>query len=50
MMVAFLQMSLGFFLVFLVLSYAFSPTGVAILGSVFVGWLGWLTYKRIREG
>ena len=49
MLIAFLQLCLGFFLVALVGTYVFSPYGVAILGSVFVGWLVKLAWEQRKD-
>ena len=45
-----LQMLVGLFICYLFINFVFSPTGVAIWDSMFVGWLGWLVYERIKEG
>ena len=39
MSAAVLQLFLGMFLVLMALQVVTSPTGIAVLGSVFVGWL-----------
>jgi hypothetical protein len=44
-----LQMLVGFVVVITFISLVTSPTGVAIWGSVFVGWLVWETLKRLRR-
>ena len=49
MLIEFLKLSIGFAVVISFISIVTSPTGVAIAGSAFVGWLVWEMLKRLRE-
>ena len=44
-----LRGALGFVVVISFISIVTSPTGVAIAGSAFAGWLVWETLKRLKE-
>ena len=49
MLIDFLKLSVGFVVVISFISIITSPTGVAIAGSAFAGWLVWETLKRLKE-
>lgn len=48
-MVEILKFFVGLFIGTYFISLVFSPTGVAILGSVFVGWLVKLAWEQRKE-